>query len=211
MSLARSLLFIAGLSGRSWVRLVWRRNRVCAGEKAFMHSIQSDNPLLDWPVAGAVPSGLVHGYAADASDQLLELIDRYQIYSETPSQWYRLENAETWFGQTINLCGTHTIEWSESDRTSGCENLTRLLQTIAASMMPLERSICRHEIGGCDTRLMEVSTGTVCHHSLAVEISHQFSTVAGHGHRENECFEQLECRLVLSGIPQIGGDGEALL
>jgi hypothetical protein len=184
---------------------------VPAGKKAFMHSIQSDNPLLDWAVAGAAPSGLLHGYAGDASDQLLELIDRYQIYSEAPSNWYRLENEETWLGQTTNLCGTHTIEWPDSARASGCANFTRLLQTIAASMMPLERSIYRHEIGGCSTRLMEVSTGTVCHHSLAVEISHQFSTVGSRRHNEHECLDQLECRLVLSGIPQVGGDGEALL
>jgi hypothetical protein len=178
-----------------------------------MNSIQSDNPLLSWAVAGTAPSGLLHGYPRDASDQLLELIDKYQIYSETPSHWCRLENEEAWLGQTINLCGTHTIEWPDSNCTSACENLTRLLQTIAASMLPFEQTSCRHEIGGCSTRLMEVSTGTVCHHWLAVEISHQFSTVGGHRHREHECFEQLECRLVLSGIPQVGGafDREAAL
>ena len=170
-----------------------------------MYSILSDNPLLNWAVAGAVPSGLLHGYTGDASDQLLELIDRYQIYSETPSNWYRLENEKAWLGQTINLCGTHTIEWPDSNCTSSCENLTRLLQTIAASMMPFERSLCRHDIGGCGTRLMEASTGTVCHHSLAVEISHQFSTVGSRRHSEHECLEQLECRLLLSGVPQVRG------
>lgn len=168
-----------------------------------MHSIQSDNPLLNWAVAGAAPSGLLHGYTRDASDQLLELIDRYQIYSETPSNWYRLEDEEAWLGQTINLCGTHTIEWPDSNSGSGCENLTRLLQTMAASMMPSERSVCRHEIGGCSARLMEASTGTVCHHSLAVEVSHQFSTVGSHRQSEDECLQQLECRLLLSGIPQV--------
>lgn len=168
-----------------------------------MHSIQSDNPLLNWAVAGTAPSGFLHGYTGDASDHLLELIDRYQIYSETPSNWYRLENEETWLGQTINLCGTHTIEWPDSTYTPGCENLTHLLQTIAASMMPFERSICRHEIGGCDTCLMETSTGTVCHHSVVVEVSHQFSTVSNHRQGEDECLQQLECRLLLSGIPQL--------
>jgi hypothetical protein len=168
-----------------------------------MNSIQSDNPLLSWAVAGAAPSGLLHGYTGDASDQLLALIDKYQIYSETPTHWYRLENEEAWLGQTLNLCGTHTIEWPDSNCTSACENLTHLLQTIAASTMPLERNICRHEIGGCDTRLMETFTGTVCHHSVVVEVSHQFSTVSSRSQSEDECLQQLECRLLLSGIPQL--------
>ncbi len=166
-----------------------------------MHYVESDDLLTNWAVAGAAQSGTLN--TGNASDQLLELIDMYQIYSETPANWYRLENERTWLGQTVNLCGTHTLEWSAGDRSCGCENLTRVLQAIAASMMPSERSSCRHEIGGCVTRLMSRSTGPLCHHSLPVEVSHQFSTVGSRRQGENECLELLECRLLLSGVPQV--------
>lgn len=168
-----------------------------------MHFIESDDLMTHWAVAGTVHSGVLHG--GNASDRLLELIDLYEIYSEAPSDWYRLESERTWLGETVNLCGTHTIEWSPRDRTSGCENLTRILQTIAASMLPFERAGCRHELGGCVTRLMMTANGPVCHHSLPVEVSHQFRTVGSQRQREHECFEQLECRLLLSGVPQVGG------
>lgn len=165
-----------------------------------MHYVQSDDLLINWAVAGAAQSGVLR--TGNASEQLLEIIDMYQIYSEAPSNWYRLENERTWFGQTIRLWGTHAVEWFDRDRTC-CENLTRILQTIAASMLPAERTGCRHEIGGCVTRHTKTSAGLVCHHSLSVDVSHQFSTIGSHRQRENECLEQLECRLLLSGIPQV--------
>ena len=166
-----------------------------------MHSVESDDVLINWAFAGAAQSAVLH--TGNASDQLLELIDLYQIYSETPFNWYRLENERMWLGQTVNLCGAHSIQWPPTDRFPNCENLTRILQTIAASMLPFERTGCRHEIGSCVTRLMTVSTGPVCHHSLPVEVSHQFSTVGSHRQSEHECLEQLECRLLLSGVPQV--------
>lgn len=174
-----------------------------------MHSVQSDNSLLKWAVAGAAPS-ILHAGTVDASDQLLELIDKYQIYSRMSPTWFRLENAEVWFGQTICLCGTHKIEWPGFDRVAGCENLTHLLHMVAGSMIPLERNTCRHEIGSCRTRLIEASTGTVCHHSLALDMSHPFSAVGSHRHSTHHCLEQLESRLRLLGVPRVGGDGETL-
>lgn len=165
-----------------------------------MHSVEGDIPWLHWTVGETAQSGVV--YAGADADRWLELIDHYQIYSETPSNWYRLERDKTWLGHTISLCGTHRLDWS-SDRASGCENLTRVLQAIAASLMPCEQTGCRHEIGGCVTRLTKVATGPVCHHSLPLEVSHRFTTIDCNRQRENECLEQLEYRLVVSGVPKI--------
>ena len=165
-----------------------------------MYSIQSDIPWVNWALAGTAQSGTV--YANDASDRLLELIDKYQIYSETPSNWFKLESERTWLGHTINLCGTHALDWF-ADRASGCENVGQVLQTIAASMLPFEETGCRHEIGGCSARLMKGPRGPVCHHALEIELIHPFSAIGSRCHRENECLEQLERRLLLSGIPQI--------
>lgn len=175
-----------------------------------MHSVQSDNTLLNWAVAGAAPS-ILHTNTVDASDQLLDLIDRYQIYSQMSPTWFKLENDDAWFGQTIYLCGTHSIEWPGFDRASKCENLTHLLHTVAGSMIPLERNACRHEIGRCCTRLIEATPGTACHHSLALDMSHPFSTLGSQRHSMHECLEQLECRLRLLGVPRVGGDGETQL
>lgn len=170
-----------------------------------MHPMQNDIPWVNWAIAGTAQTGTV--YANDASDRLIELIDQYQICSETPFNWYRPESERTWFGHTTNLCGSHALDWY-SDRASGCENLTRLLQTIAASMMPFEHTGCRHEIGDCSVRLAKTSAGRVCQHSLQIELIHPFSTIGRHRRWLNECLEQLERRLLLSGIPQIKSTGE---
>lgn len=176
-----------------------------------MQAIQSDDSLIKWAIAGASAGGVFRGYAGDASDQLLELIDRYYIfYSEASSNWYRLESQQAWLGQTLDLCGTHAVEPPDSSRHSGCDNLTRLLQTIAASMMPVEENECRHEMGDCVTRRVQVSTGIICRHSLSVEISHPFSTISSR-RRDHECLEQLECRFVISGIPPIMRERESPL
>lgn len=176
-----------------------------------MQAIQSDDSLINWAIAGASAGGVFRGYAGDASDQLLELVDRYYIfYSDAASNWYRLESQQAWLGQTVNLCGSHAVEWPDSSRHSGCVSLTRLLQAIAASMMPSEESECRHEMGDCVTRRVQVSTGIVCRHSLSVEISHPFSAISSRRH-QHECLEQLECRLVISGIPPIIREREAPL
>lgn len=166
-----------------------------------MHSIRSDIPWVSLTIAGTAQAGIA--YANNAADRLIELIDKYDIYSEVPSNWYRLEGGKTWLGHTVNLCGTHALDLS-ADRSLCCQYLTRLLQAIGASILPLERTGCRHGIGGSISRQVNVSTGPICHHWLPIEVSHRFSAVASHSQKENECLEQLDCRLALSGIPQIG-------
>jgi hypothetical protein len=165
-----------------------------------MHTLQNDIPWISWAVAGTAQSGIL--CVGDAAGRWIELIDKYEIYSETPFHWYRPENETAWLGHTITLCGTHAIDWSAADRTPGCESLTRLLQAVAASTLPLEGTGCRHELGSCVTRLAKISTGPVCQHSLAVEVSHQLSTIRCQRQREDECLEQLEVQLLLSGVPQ---------
>jgi hypothetical protein len=169
-----------------------------------MHSVQSDNALFNWAVAGTAQADVSHGDPEIVHDQRLDLVDRYQIYLETPSNWYHLEKEEAWYGQSHNLCGSHKIEWLDSNRNSVCKNLTQLLQTMAASMMPWERSSCRHAMGSCVTSVIETPTGSICQHSLAIEMSHPFHTAANHRLTEPRCFADLGNRLLLAGIPIIG-------
>jgi hypothetical protein len=178
-----------------------------------MHSVQSDNTLFNWAVVGTAHTDVLNGDPGNVHDQLLELVDRYQIYSETPSNWYQLESEEAWYGQSLNLCGSHKIEWSDTNRTSVCKNLTQLLQTIAASKMPWERRSCRHAMGSCMTSVIETPTGSVCQHSLPIEMSHPFHAGADHRLTEPRCFAEVESRLIVAGIPRIGSafDQEAPL
>lgn len=170
-----------------------------------MHSVHTDNSLFSWAVLGRAQSERLLGHGDTPHDQMLELIDQYQIYTERPSDWFKLETEEAWFGQALNLCGTHPIVWPDSERISACENLTRLLQAIAASEMPLEHDSCRHEIGACTSRVIRASSGSVCHHSLSIEISHPFHTATDQRQMEHKCFAELERRLACSGIPQVAG------
>lgn len=165
-----------------------------------MRSVQEDIPWVNLAIAGTAQTGIANGN--NDTDGLIELIDKYDIYSEMPYNWYRLDSEKTWLGHTINLCGTHALDLL-ADRSLGCENLTRLLQTIAASMLPFERTGCRHQIGDCLARPIETSCGPVCHHSLQIELVHSFITISSHRLEENECLEQLESRLLLSGVPQV--------
>lgn len=165
-----------------------------------MRPTQRHISWVNWAIAGTAQTGIV--YANDAKDRLLDLIEKCQMSFETPSSWYRLEWERTWLGHTIHLCGIHALDCS-ADRASACESLTRLIETIAASTLPFEQKRCRHEPGDCLARPTKTSGGLVCNHSLQIELVHPFTMVGSHRQRENECLEQLVCRLLQAGVPQI--------
>lgn len=173
-----------------------------------MHSAQNDESWIRWAAAGAMPGSVFRGCSGDPPDHLLALIDRYEVYAHPPSSWCRLESDKTWLGHTITLCCTHAMEWAPGDNSFGCENLTHLLVTLAASMTPLERGGCRHGIAGFAIRSLAASAGVRCHHSLALELSHEFSAAPTRVQSEQECLEELEYRLQQLGILQIADGRE---